>query len=176
MPNIIPEGATFCPEQIQVGRLAPWEVAKAIAYRDVVKHILEHTGMSAHDLLGVRVDDFIAKRITLKGGGHPSPRAIRALLSKCSDPSWYPGKARDNVGGRPATISNFQRREVARAAMGLKRKRIAPSPARVRAALPRRSLNPETGAPLSDKTIREVFKTLCYDEDCSGNHESVFEV
>ena len=42
----------------------------------------EHLDTAAIELLGMRVDEYIAAQLTLKGGGHPSARAIRAVLQK----------------------------------------------------------------------------------------------
>lgn len=154
----------FDPSGTQEGRLPPWEIAKAVAYRTVLNHIGKHTGMEPAELLGQRVDEFIANNVVLVGGGHPTQRAVRELLKKVSSSDWFPGKPKEHKGGRPAVVSDFQKAEVARAAMELKRKRVAPTPAKVRAVLPRRCINSETGLPISDKTIRGVFKTLCFDE------------
>ena len=41
---------------------------------------------------------------------------------------------------------------------------VKPTPGKVRAKLPRLSLNPETGAPVSDWTIYNVMHKMCYDE------------
>ena len=53
---------------------------------------------------------------------------------------------------------------MARAAMDAKRKLVRPTPARVRAKLPRLSVNPETAAPASNWTIYKIMHTMCYDE------------
>ena len=49
--------------------------------------------------------------------------------------------------------------------MDTKRRLEKPTPAGVRAKLPRLSLNPETNAPASNWTIYNIFHTLCYDEN-----------
>ena len=49
-------------------------------------------------------------------------------------------------------------------AMETKRQLERPTPARVRAKLPRLSLNPETQSPASNWTIYNIFHTMCYDE------------
>ena len=61
--------------------------------------------------------------------------------------------------------SDHQKAEVARVAMDLKRKLIAPTPRLVRARLPQIARNPSTGMPMSNKAIHSVFTTLCFDED-----------
>ena len=53
---------------------------------------------------------------------------------------------------------------MAAAAMRLKRKIVRPTPARVRAKVPRSALNEETGEAASNWTIYNIFKTMCYDE------------
>ena len=48
--------------------------------------------------------------------------------------------------------------------MDLKEKRVRVTPKNVRARLPRLAVNPETGKPMSDWKIRQVFMSRCYDE------------
>ena len=58
----------------------------------------------------------------------------------------------------------LQKKEMARVAMETKRKLVRPTPADVRAKLPRLSMNPETQEAASDWTIYKIFHSLCYDE------------
>ena len=153
----------FAPDGMKDGKLPPWEIARAMAYNNVLKDISAHLNRPAHELVGQRVDEYIAERVALKGGGHPTSRAIRKLLRKCSDATWFPGKKPIHAGGQPELYSQHQKEEVARVAMDLKRKRVAPCPRRVRARLPQLARNPDTNAPMSNKTIRGIFKTLCFD-------------
>ena len=62
------------------GELPPFEIAKAVAYNKVLQDITSNLGCPAHELIGQRVDEYIAQRISLKGGGHPTARAVRALV------------------------------------------------------------------------------------------------
>ena len=48
--------------------------------------------------------------------------------------------------------------------MSLKRSLVRPTPQTVRAKVPRRSLNPESGEPMSKSTVYRIFKPMCYDE------------
>ena len=48
--------------------------------------------------------------------------------------------------------------------MGSKKRKLNPSPARVRAKLLRLAMNRTTGKPISDNRIRDIFKLRCYDE------------
>ena len=89
----------------------PWEVAKAFAFHEVIEAISEHLGESASELLGQRVDDFIASRLILKGGGNPTPRAVRDTVKRCKEEGWYPGKAVPYSGGRKAIYSDHQKNE-----------------------------------------------------------------
>jgi hypothetical protein len=157
--------ASFSPDSCKHGQLPPWEMAKAMAFHTVLHDIGEHLNMPPHELIGQRVDEYIAERLDLKGGGHPTSRAVRKLVRKCADSSWYPGKEPENTGGRPPVYSDHQKAEVARVAMDLKRKLIAPTPRLVRARLPQIARNPSTGMPMSNKAIHSVFTTLCFDED-----------
>ena len=95
------------------GRLPPWEVAKAYAFHVVVGRVADHLGMAAHECLGQRVDAFIAAQLTLQGGAHPTERAVRDAVARCSEKGWYPGQPRDDVGGRPAQITEAQKTAIA---------------------------------------------------------------
>ena len=53
------------------GELPPWEVCKAFAFHTVLKRVSEVLETPAADVLGQRVDEFIASKLTLKGGGAP---------------------------------------------------------------------------------------------------------
>ena len=158
-------GEDFSLEATREGYLPPWEIAKAYAFHEVISKLQQELGMQAAELLGMRADAYIASQVTLKGGGHPSARAIRALVNKCKDPEWFPGKPQSDVGGRPPVYTEHQKNEVARVAMDLKRKRVAPTPRRVRARLPQVARNPDTGRLMDKKTIQAIFKTRCFDEN-----------
>ena len=67
------------PERTQHGRLPPWEIAKAVAFATVLADIAEHFGQSASELIGDRVDEYIAKQLTLVGGGRPSGSGSQRL-------------------------------------------------------------------------------------------------
>jgi hypothetical protein len=155
----------FCPDTLKDGVLPPWEVAKAYAFHVVVKDVAEMLGERPADILGKRVDEYIASRVCLKGGGHPSARNIRKLLANLADSSWYPGKNSDQSPGRPPVYSEHVKDEIARVGMELKRKNMAPTPRKVRARLPQLTRHPDTGRPIDKKTIHAVFQTRCYDEN-----------
>jgi hypothetical protein len=135
----------FCPDTLKDGVLPPWEVAKAYAFHVVVKDVAEMLGERPADILGKRVDEYIASRLCLKGGGHPSARNIRKLLANLPDSSWYPGKNSDQSPGRPPVYSEHVKDEIARVGMELKRKNMAPTPRKVRARLPQLTRHPDTG-------------------------------
>ena len=116
-------------------------------------------------ILGTRVDEYIGSKVRLKGGGHPSARAIRQVLATCADSSWYPGQSSEPLPGRPPVYSEHVKDEVARVGMELKRKNMAPTPRKVRARLPHLTRHPGTGRPIDKKTIHAVFQTRCYDEN-----------
>ena len=80
------------------------------------------------------------------------------------DGKWFPGKKPSNQGGRPAQISMAQEQAIANKAMELKREFIPPTPEKVRAKLPAKTINKATSEPISDKTIWRIFKTMCCDE------------
>ena len=95
----------------------------------------------------------------------PTPRAVRAILQKCADKDWYLGKPPTNKGGRPTAFTEHTQEEVAHVAMALKRQNLAPTPRRVRARLPRKTFNPNTGGHMSDEKVRAIVRTMCYDTD-----------
>ena len=157
----------FNPGNTVKGELPPWEIAKAFAFHTVPQKASEQLDTPAADLVGQRVDEFIAKQVCKCRGGHPEPRQVRRVIARCQDPEWYPGKrteARKGAGRKPVH-SEHQQAEVARVAMDLKRKLIVPTPRRVRSRLDRSSRNPETGAPMSRWKINQIFATRCYDEE-----------
>jgi hypothetical protein len=71
---------SFNPDNAREGELPPWEVAKAYAFKFALDAIAEHTGTPAPELVGERVDAWIAKQVTVKGGGHPTARAMRSIF------------------------------------------------------------------------------------------------
>jgi len=150
----------FSPEHTPDGELPTWEIAKSFAFHVVLSDVAKHLGMEPNDLVDGRVGSYIASKVLLKGGGHPTERSIQKTIARCKLPDWYPGKGRCAGAGRPPTYTEHQKAEVARVAMELKRKRIAPTPRRVRQRLPHSAKNPKTGAPMSDSTTRNIFKTL----------------
>ena len=157
---------SFAPGATVDGELPPWETAKAFAFHTVLAAAAERLGIPAAELVGSRVDEYIAQQIKVKGGGHPLARQVRRVIARCQDPEWYPGKRTEarKGAGRPPQYSQHQKQEVARVAMGLKRQLIAPTPRRVRARLPEKTRHPSGEGRMSDDTIQSIFKTMCFDE------------
>ena len=144
------------------GNLPPWEVAKAVAFEQVIMSMEEHMEKTCWQLLGQSRADFTAEHLTLVGGGKPTGRAVKMIWAKVKDDDgWFPGKKPENQGGRPPQISVAQKRAIADKAMELKQDLVAPTPERVRICLPRKTINKKTKAPISDFSIRRVFQTLC---------------
>ena len=71
--------ASFDPGDTLEGEQPPWEIAKAFAAHTVLQKAVEVLDTPAAELLGQRVDDFIAKQLTLKGGGHIAHRPPLAV-------------------------------------------------------------------------------------------------
>jgi hypothetical protein len=156
----------FKPSNTVAGELPPWEIAKAFAFHVVLAKVAEELDTPASELVCQRVDEYIAGQLSLQGGGRPQPRCVRKVIARCQDPAWYPGQRTEarKGAGRPPVYSEHVKHEVARVAMELKRKRIRPTPRRVRAKLPNLASNPDTGKRMSDKTVQVIFQTRCYDE------------
>jgi hypothetical protein len=152
---------SYDPASVRDGELPPWEIAKAFAFKKALDAIAKHTGEDAADLLGMRVDEWISSQVTQKGGGHPTARGVRYVIARCEDPKWYPGKPRAESGGRPPVYTEHQKSEVARVAMELNCKIVAPTPRRVRARLLAACCRSDTNAPMSNRTMQRVFTSRC---------------
>jgi len=154
----------FDPVGTPKGRLPPWEIAKAVAYSEVLKRLTEDLSISSHEILGERVDTFISQRLFLVGGAHPTERAVRRAIENGRKASWHPGKTSGKSTGRPPQISEHQKNEIARVAMSLKKRRICPSPSNVRIVLPKLTVNPVTENTISGEKFRDIYRESCYDE------------
>lgn len=154
------------PGKTPQGMLPPFEVAKALAYEAVIEQMEEHTGKSCWELLGTSKKAFTAQHLQVAGGGNPTPRAVQKHWTKAKqDGNWFPRKGGStNQRGRPPTITQAQKQAIANKAMELKDDIIAPTPEKIRILLPKKTINKKTKEPISDFTIRQVFKTMCYDE------------
>ena len=155
----------FSDDATKTGHLSPWNICKAYALHTALETIRNRLGRHPYELLGQRAHAWIAQQVTVKGGGCPTERAVQKAIQRCQDEGWRPGLSETRAGGRPPVYSALQKKKMAEAAMSLKRKIIRPTPAKVRAKIPRTCLNPSTSQPVSDYTIYSVFKTMCYDAD-----------
>ena len=153
----------WSPDSTPSGTLPPFEVAKAFAFDAVLSQIESHTGKTCRQLLGQDKRDFIARHLTLKDGGSPGRTAVLVAIRKCKE-GWYPGKEDGKRTGRPPVFAAHQKTAIARVAMATKRQLVTPTPAKVRAKLPRLCLNPETKTLASNWTIYRIFHTMCFDE------------
>ena len=97
VPHTLFPMVSFAPDDTAEGCLPPWEMAKAFAFYTVLQKAAELLTSTPSDLVGERVDDYIAKQLTLKGGGQPSSRSVRKAIARCQEPSWYPGKPSDQT-------------------------------------------------------------------------------
>ena len=156
----------FSPDDTRDGELPPFEIAKAYAFKLVLERVAATLQRPASKLLGEPVAEYIASQLTVKGGGAPASRTVRQVLSRCQDPSWYPGKPSEqrSTAGRKPIYSEHSKNEVARVGMDIKRNLQIPSPRRVRQRLSQVARNPETGRGMSNSTVQRIFKERCYDE------------
>ena len=139
------------PGDTPKGKLPPFEVAKAVAFEAVLTQMEKHTGKSCWELLGMGKKEFTAKQLQVVGGGRPTGRAVQKHWTKVKgDDKWAPGKKPDNQGGRPSQITQAQKQAIADKAMALKKEKIAPTPEKVRACLPKKTLNKATSEYISD--------------------------
>jgi len=110
---------------------------------------------------------WIAERVTKIGGGHPQKGSLSEFFTKVdADPDWFPGKHNGKKRGPKPVLTKAKRRCIAASAMSAKHTRgQEPCVAAVVEACPAASLNPNTGQPFSDFSIRKIFVEDCYDFD-----------
>ena len=154
----------FSDAGTKAGHLSPWETCKAFALHTALQTIEATLQTRACDLLGERTNAWIGKHLRVKGGGCPTEGAVVKAIKRCQEEGWYPGKAESKSGGRPPVYTTRQKRKIAEAAMTLKRNIVRPTPAGVRAQVPRTCVHPESGEPVSDYTVYSIFKTMCHDD------------
>ena len=139
------------------GTLSPWEQAKALAFREASKAI--------HNKGKVKLD-WVASKLTKKGGGCPQKGSMSEFLSKADeDPEWFPGKHSGAKRGRKPRLTPAKRRCIAQSLMAAKKRGEEPCPEVAIQRCPKSTLNPETGEPFCDKTLRKVMAEDCYDVD-----------
>ena len=124
---------------------------------------------TCRELLGVSRKEFTASHLQVVGGGNPSARAVQKQWTKAKkDPKWFPGKGDSSNRGRPPSITFAQKQAIAQKAMDLKEEIQAPTPEKIRILLPKKTINKKTKEPISDFAIRQIFKTMAYDEEEDG--------
>ena len=129
----LPGANMFDPTNTPGAELPPWDVAKAYAFSVVIEKMRDTTGKSVRALLNATKAELIADQVRTSDGRRPTERAAQYAVARCQDPTWYPGKTRATSGGRPPVYSDFRKDKIAEVAMeSLKRKRVAPTPQRVR--------------------------------------------
>ena len=135
----------FSPDRTPQGKLPPMEVAKAIAYEQVIADMEEHLGKTCWELTGKSRAALTAAKLKVKGGGKPGERRVKKIWEKAKkDPKWFVGQAKSHQGGRPPTIAMAQKRDIANKAMELKKEYIAPTPEKIRILLPKSTINKKT--------------------------------
>ena len=72
----------FKPGNTAAGKLAPFQVAKAVAYEQVINSMERHMGKTCWELLGQSKAQFTVEQLTVVGGGSPSDRAVKKHWAK----------------------------------------------------------------------------------------------
>ena len=72
-------------ENTAKGNMPPMEVAKTIAFEQVLASIEKHMGKSSWELLGQSRAAFTAERVSLKGGGHPCQRRVKKIWEESEE-------------------------------------------------------------------------------------------
>ena len=154
------------PGNTPKGGMPPFEVAKALAFDVVIKEMEEHMQKTCWELLGMSRKELTASHLQVVGGGNPSARAVQKHWTKAKKyPKWFPGKGDSSNRGRPPSITFAQKKAIAQKAMDLKEEIVAPTPEKIRILLPKKTINEKTKDPISAFTIKEIFKTMAYDEE-----------
>ena len=137
-----------------IGRLCPWEQAKALAFREASKEI--HHG-------AVKLD-WVAGKLTKNGGGCPQKGSLSEFFAKVdADPAWFPGKHCGAKRGRRPCLTASKRRCIAKSLMAAKKRGEEPCPEVAIERCPKSTMNQETGEPFCAKTLRKVMSEDCYD-------------
>ena len=132
-----------------VGRLCPWEQAKALALREVSAELNDGE---------LTTLPWIAARVTKVGGGHPDRASLHEFFAKVdADPDWFPGKHNGKKRGPAPVLTAAKRRCVANSAMSAKKAGEEPCVAAVVQACPVSTMNPNTKRPFTPPTIRKIF-------------------
>ena len=98
MPDMVCVRCGLRPERTQQGRRPAWEIAKACAFSTVIAQMSAVLDQPPNELLGKRVDEFIAEQLHLVGGGNPSARAVRNA-PQWAPKAWCRGVSRNGIGG-----------------------------------------------------------------------------
>ena len=144
---------SFSPDNTRTGQLPPLEVVTAYAFREVTTAMERQMAEPAHVLLGQAMDQFVAARLHLKCGGHPTKGAMNKAIRRCKDADLFLGKPPEYKGGRTASVPLSQKLQLAEVAMSVKRKLVRPTSAAVRGATKKAAINQETGERISDYTL-----------------------
>ena len=125
-------------------------MAKALAFKQCLDAIEEHTKKTCWEPTGMSKKDFTAKHLTKMGskkGQSVTGRAVQKDWAKAKlDGNWFPGKKSGNKGGRPPQIIQAQKQAIASKAMEPKDEIIPPTPDKIRICLPRKTINKEAVA------------------------------
>ena len=109
---------------------------------------------------------YVAGKVVKGDGKHPTGEAVAKLFQKMdADAEWFPGKRGEGAkpGPRPK-LSGCKAAAIAKSAMTMKQKGTEPTYARIVAACPEATTNPDTQQPFGKKRVYKVFRERCYDE------------
>ena len=145
------------------GRLTAWQQAFACGLREASKELYGGHVAVTWIASKLRKTDATGKAYSQDA---PEQGSLSEFFRKIdADPDWFPGKHCGRKRGPRPLLTKTKRARIARSSMRQKEEGHEPSVevtvARNRAA----TLNPKTGLPFCDKTIRKVWMTDCYDFD-----------
>ena len=145
------------------GRLSAWQQAFACGLREASKELYGGHVAVTWIASKLRKTDATGKAYSQDA---PEQGSLSEFFRKIdADPDWFPGKHCGRKRGPQPLLTKKKRARIAQSSMRQKEEGHEPSVevtvARNRAA----TLNPKTGLPFCDKTIRKVWLTVCYDFD-----------
>ena len=142
------------------GYMSGREEAKAWALREAWRD----EGKSSYGML-VNIGGKVYKNGSKKKKEHPSPSALSQLFDRIdADKDWFPGKKDQEHNGPAPALSGTNQTVIARSAMAMKERGEEPTYAKLVAANPKASRNPETDRPVDKKVLYNVLRKRCYDD------------
>ena len=147
------------------GRLTPWQQSLALGLREASKEVYGGHVYVSWIASRLRKTDCTGKAYSEEAPKHSS--LVEFFHKVDADPSWFPGKHCGTKRGPPPLMTKAKRARIASPGMRQKDEGHEPAVEVTLADCPVSTINPKTGKPFCEKTIRKVWMEDCYDFDPS---------